>query len=480
MVKKKIPENKKNTASAGHSFFSILLHFLAGAFLALTLIFIYGIYRFESSYKNVIYPGVKIDGINFGGKDKPFTENYFLKKSTPLHNIRLILDYGINTATLSGEQLNISFDGKLAATQAFSIGRSGNIFSDMYLKWKAATIGVNLTSLLTYNTEIIDYALNAISENTDIPPQDALFQYENGKVLAFKPSMDGKSLNRKKAQDTIHSYIITLANDQPVTAMEYKITLPVEVVHPKITTSNSNSYGIKELLGTGTSKFAGSIPGRVHNVELAATRIHGHLIPPDAEFSFNDTLGDVSAATGFQQAYVIKDGRTVLGDGGGVCQVSTTLFRAILNAGLPVTERHAHSYRVGYYEQDSGPGLDATVYSPSYDLRFKNDTGHYILIQAKTDRDNYSLEFSLFGTSDSRKSEITKPVIMSQIAPPPDLYQDDPTLPKGTVKQVDWRAWGAKVSFNYRVTRNGNEIYKETYYSNYQPWKAIFLRGTRE
>jgi vancomycin resistance protein YoaR len=169
-----------------------------------------------------------------------------------------------------------------------------------------------------------------------------------------------------------------------------------------------------------------------------------------------------------------------LGDGGGVCQVSTTFFRALLSAGLPIVERHAHAYRVGYYEENGyPPGIDATVFVPSVDLKFLNDTGHYILVQSKIDLDNLYLEFDLYGTSDGRTVSMTTPVVTNQVAPPPDLYQDDPTLPAGQIKQTDFAAWGADVSFTRTVTRNGKVIISDKYISNYQPWQAIYLRGTQ-
>ena len=201
------------------------------------------------------------------------------------------------------------------------------------------------------------------------------------------------------------------------------------------------------------------------------------LIPPGETFSFNKTVGDISAATGFKQAYVIKEGRTVLDDGGGVCQDSTTLFRAVLNAGLPVVSRTAHAYRVGYYEQGFPPGLDATVFYPSVDFQFKNDTPAHILIQAHTA--GTTLYIELYGTSDNRVVNLTQPVITNKTPPPPELRQDDPTLPKGQVKQVDWAAAGATVIFKRTVTRNGEVIAQENWKSNYKPWQAVFLVGTQ-
>ena len=211
---------------------------------------------------------------------------------------------------------------------------------------------------------------------------------------------------------------------------------------------------------------------------LTAKKINGVVIASGEEFSFDKTVGDITAATGFKQAYVIKSGRTVLDDGGGVCQVSTTVFRAALNSGVPITARTAHAYRVHYYEEDSPPGIDATIFYPTVDLKFKNDTPGAILIQAWTE--GLTLYVNFYGTSDGRKTEVSTPIILKQTPPPPDLRQDDPTLPKGVVKQVDWSAWGANITFTRKVTRDGQELINEKFYSNYKPWQAVYLVGTKE
>jgi vancomycin resistance protein YoaR len=233
-------------------------------------------------------------------------------------------------------------------------------------------------------------------------------------------------------------------------------------------------------LYAGALYFCAQSAGRIHNVALAAEKINGVLVPPGEEFSFVKNLGDVTQYTGYQQAYIIQNGKTVLGDGGGVCQVSTTLFRALLNAGLPITNRVAHAYRVGYYEQDSPPGLDATVYYPTVDLKFKNDTENYILILAHTDLDNLRLTFNLYGKKDGREVSMSTPVVTSQTPAPEASYQDDPTLPRGQVKQVDFAADGATVVFSRKVTKNGKVVIADSYKSVYRPWQAIFLRGTKE
>lgn len=470
-------KEKKSATPRKINFFSII-YFFIGSFVAISLLLVWGIYRFETTYKQKIYPGVRIDGILFGGKKPEEIDKYYTQKSLSFPDLKLTFSFEDNIATLSGKDLTISYDSKLSATQAYLIGRSGYFLSDTYQKWKAATDGINLPSVLTMNHELLDETLSRLATAIDFPAQDALFQFEKGKVILFRLAKPGRTMDTKTVKQMAYSYINSITTDNS-TPKEFIINLPVNGLQPKIKTEDSNGFGIKELIGSGSSKFHGSIPGRIHNVELSASRINGHLIPPGGIFSFNDTLGDISAATGFLPAYIIKEGRTVLGDGGGVCQVSTTLFRAALNTGLPIVERHAHAYRVHYYEEESPVGIDATVFAPSYDFKFKNDTANYILIQAKTDLDNYSLIFDLYGTKDGRKITITKPVILSQSPPPPDLFQDDPTLPKGVVKQVDWSAWGAKTTFDYRVEKDGITTTKATFFSNFQPWQAVFLRGTK-
>lgn len=313
--------------------------------------------------------------------------------------------------------------------------------------------------------------IKKIAADIDQEVQEGLFEFnqDTKRVSGFRPSQEGRKLNAEKTYALI---VEALSGNQKI------INLPVDIIKPKIQTGDVNSLGIKELLGRGKSSFAGSIPNRIYNVNLTTAKLNGVLIPAGEIFSFNQTVGDITAATGFKQAYVIKEGRTVLDDGGGVCQDSTTLFRAVLNAGLPVIKRTAHAYRVGYYEQGFPPGLDATVFYPSVDLQFKNDTGHHILIQAYTA--GLTLYIDLYGTSDGRVVSLSKPVVTDRIPAPPELRQDDPTLPKGTVKQVDWAAQGAKVRFTRIVYRNGEELIKETWTSNYKPWQAVYLVGTKE
>ncbi|MEK7525033.1 MAG: VanW family protein [Patescibacteria group bacterium] len=320
------------------------------------------------------------------------------------------------------------------------------------------------------NFEEADRLLATIKPEVETVAKNAVFNFENGKVIEFSAEVNGVAIEeavfKQKLAETI------------AFGRKAEMELSVTVTEAKIKAGDINNLGIKTLIGVGTSKFAHSIPNRVHNLTLASSRLNGALVAPGETFSLGATIGDISKVTGYREAYVISEGRTVLGDGGGVCQVSTTLFRAVLNAGLPVVERKAHVYRVGYYEQDMGPGYDATVFFPSTDLKFVNDTAGHILIQTKVDAKNFSMRYEIYGTGDGRLATISAPKIYSQSPALATVYQDDPTLPVGTLKQVDWSAPGAKVSFDYKVVRNGEILQDRTFTSTYRPWAAVYLKGT--
>lgn len=325
-----------------------------------------------------------------------------------------------------------------------------------------------------WNRPLIESWVADLATNIDHPAQNALFKYvDTGKVEEFKPGQEGLVVKQSDLVDGI----ITNLNQLETDGSTPTFPVPVTTTSPTIQTNQVNTFGIQELIGHGQSDYSGSIPNRIFNLKKAAGSMNGVLVAPGETFSFAKYVGDISAETGYKQAYIIKDGKTILGDGGGVCQVSTTLFRAALNTGLPIVERTAHAYRVHYYEQDSGPGLDATIFTPSVDFKFKNDTPAYLLIQTSVDESKKILHFDLYGTTDGRIATVSKPKVWDVTPPPPDLYTDDPTLPKGTVKQVDFKAWGAKVSFDYKVTRGEEVLQSRTFYSVYRPWQAVYLKG---
>lgn len=432
---------------------------------------------YELRFAGKIYPGITVENITLTAKTRDEVKAMFDAKNTAFTHVAFVLTYEDKIATISAAEINLGYNTQLIADQAFTIGRTGNVFADIYNKARAWFGDINLASSYSLDREALENSLSSLIKEIAIQPVDAVFEMKGNRVLAFRPSQYGQVVDTSQVEDTILTHMPDIIAGS---ASSFELTLPVKPVKPGIMLGDTNRLGIREYLGRGVSTFRGSITNRIHNIALATSRIDGTIVPTGGVFSFNDTVGDVSKLTGYKEAYIIKDGKTILGDGGGVCQVSTTLFRAMLNTGLPIIERHPHSYRVSYYELDSLPGLDATVYAPSYDLRFKNDTGAAILIEAYTDPSNSTLTFDFYGSFDGRQVSLTKPTVTNQIPAPPDQYLDDSTLPVGVVKQVDFKAAGATVTFSRTVEKAGNVLAAESLSSSYRPWQAVFLRGTQE
>ena len=228
-------------------------------------------------------------------------------------------------------------------------------------------------------------------------------------------------------------------------------------------------------MGRGETSFQGSSEGRAQNIETAAARFPGVVVLPEETFSFNSYLGSVSEAHGFEESWVIFGDRTVLGPGGGVCQVSTTCFRAAFFGGFPIVERWPHAYRVGWYEPPLG--LDAAIFSPSVDLKFTNDTKHAILIQTHADRVDGTLVFEFYGTGTGRTVEMEEPVISDKVEPPDPVREVNPSLPPGTEKLVERSREGLDVTV-YRIVREPDgSVKREEFFSRFQPWPARYEVG---
>jgi vancomycin resistance protein YoaR len=265
---------------------------------------------------------------------------------------------------------------------------------DLYHTKISTNLSVSEDNLKTY--------LEKTKNETRVEPQNAKLAFAEGRASAFAVSKDGYELASDESLDSIVS---SLKNNP----YAKDIDLATSVLKPSVSSSDVEQYGIKELIATGTSNFRGSPKNRIHNISVGAARFNGVIIKPGEEFSFIKILGPVDASTGYLPELVIKVDKTIPEYGGGMCQVSTTCFRAALNAGLKITARTNHAYPVQYYAPQ---GTDATVYIPNPDLRFVNDTPGYILVQ--THIEGTQLSFDFYGTSDGRETKIVGPTVTSR------------------------------------------------------------------
>jgi len=309
--------------------------------------------------------------------------------------------------------------------------------------------------------------------NKNIAPQinqdavDAKFSIGDNRVTEFQASRDGKVLEIEETIARLEENIINYKDSQT--------TLIVKEIPSAITTENINDFGVKETVGTGESNFKGSPPNRRHNIKVGADTLSGLLIKPNEEFSLLKALGKVDASTGYLPELVIKGNKTIPEFGGGLCQIGTTIFRAALSSGLPITMRQNHSYRVVYYEP---AGTDATIYDPWPDFRFINDTGNYILIQRRIEADN--LYFDFWGTSDNRIATQTKPVIYNIVKPGPAKLIETLDLKPGEKKCTEKPHNGADAYFDYKVIYPNGEVKEKRFSSHYIPWQEVCLIGVEK
>ncbi|MFA9262100.1 MAG: VanW family protein, partial [Undibacterium sp.] len=249
---------------------------------------------------------------------------------------------------------------------------------------------------ITINDEAVKQSLEALALKADTDPEDAVFGGdENGKIIVIVPEKFGQNL------DVTQSFkVLTKAlqeNKEPIVTVE----LPTVPVAPAIRGSDAERLGIKELIGSGNTNFKGSPKNRVYNIKRSLEQFQSLIIPAGEEFSFVQYLGEVDEANGYLPELVIRDNKTEPEFGGGVCQVSSTVFRAAIYSGMKITERRNHSYPVQYYLPY---GMDATIYIPKPDFKFRNNTGNAIMMQSVIE--GTKLTFQFFGTKDGREVSI--------------------------------------------------------------------------
>ncbi len=329
---------------------------------------------------------------------------------------------------------------------------------------------------IAINKQQLTIYLASLAPKLKVDPVNARFIFNDDTRLleVIEPATIGRTLNVDASADYI--------NDQLLSG-EHDITLLVDLNEPEVTDDRAgDSLGITELVYAETSYFYGSDPERVQNIAAASKRFHGLLIPPGETFSMAEALGNISLENGYAEALIIVGNQTIKGVGGGVCQVSTTLFRTAFFAGFPIVERHPHAYRVGYYEQKRDgsrdtrlAGLDATVFVPIVDLRFTNDTPYWLLME--TYMGNYSLTWKFYSTKDGRSVEWQTSGLTNIVEAPEPLYRENPELDKDEIKQVDYEADGAYIRVDRTVYRDGGVHFSDVITTQYRPWQAIFEYG---
>ncbi|MVN86022.1 hypothetical protein GO986_04515 [Deinococcus sp. HMF7620] len=315
--------------------------------------------------------------------------------------------------------------------------------------------------------ETLKRAFGTLTAAIDRPAQNARYVLQGGKLVKAKEKA-GRVTNRAAAYALFRKQVLDPAVKTAV--------FPSKVEQPTLTLADLPAADQLELIAVGKSTYYGSSVARRTNVANAAAKINGAVVPAGEVFSFLNALGGITPQNGFVGGLIISGGRTVDGLGGGVCQVSTTVFRALYQAGLPVIERNQHSYRVGYYEPQVG--FEAAVYDPGLDLKLKNDTAAPILVKTINNNATSTLEVQVWGVKPARTVNVSAATITSRIGHPAPRYVVNVNLRPGTVRQVDWAADGYSLYIT-RTIKQGGAIRTDQVKTVYKPWQAVYETGPR-
>ena len=312
--------------------------------------------------------------------------------------------------------------------------------------------------------------LRTLSPALSKPAVDGRFDFETqtGELAALSASSTGRKLNVDATIARIEAAVFDPLNR--------RVAMIFEPLQPRFHEGlTAAELGITELVSEATTYFWGSWQNRRSNIALGAGKLNGIIIAPGEEFSFNHHLGDITPAAGYLEGSVILGGATVTGIGGGICQVSTTMYRVAFNGGYAITERNSHGYRVGYYEYaGAGPGLDAAIWQPDVDLRFQNNTPHHLLIESSFLGAQSALQFRIYSSRHWRT--VVEPPIIREIVPAPEArFVEAEDLSAGQSRQIDYAADGADV-WVYRNIYDaaGALVLRDQVFTRYSPWQPVF------
>ena len=326
---------------------------------------------------------------------------------------------------------------------------------------------------IALDEDALRFYLEGLITTLAVEPVDARFHFDEalGRLEPISPSVEGRALD-------VEASVARIV--QELAAGNHHAPLVVQAVPPRYPdTATAEELGIVALVAEGDSYFIGSPSGRDHNIRLATPKFDGIVVGPGETFSFNHYLGEVTAEAGYDESYITAGEQLAIEVGGGICQVSTTAFRAAFWGGYPIVERWYHNFRVGYYElRGAGLGMDATVYSPLVDFQFTNDRPYPLLIETEIEEGAHRLVFRFYSTDDGWRVEKEGPEISDETQPGPPIYQLDTELAPGTVIKWQSAVNGLTATIQRRVyDAEGSLLHNDTFVSKYASRRAAYHYG---
>lgn len=381
--------------------------------------------------------------------------------------------YG-RAATILSAPVTLWYEEPAADGRAEIVRRTWAVDRSTLADWliMSSAAGGSVTPEVTVDRDALGSFVANLAAQIDRPARQGRFHYEPEAALLTPvvPEQTGRSLDVQRTVDLLEQACLSDS--------QRSIELPVTITDPPVTLAQLEAMLPLDLISTGETSFAGSDEARLHNISLATARLHGVAVGANSRFSFVEHVGQVTIASGYTEGWVITGGETVLGPGGGVCQVGTTFFRAAFWGGYPIVERTPHAYRVSWYEPPVG--LDAAVFTPYVDIKFDNDQGTPILIQTEVDRASGKLYFRFYGRSPNRKVTLEGPILGATTPAGDPVIEIDPSLAPGQRVQVETARDGITVTVYRVIEVDGTVVSREEFLSEYEPWPARYREGPQQ
>jgi len=520
-----VKSSKRNTLMVVLSAIILLMLFAAITFAYMTL-------QNDAVYKGVHIGGTDVSGLSLD-KLRQVVENQYMPLTEDL-SITLKTNKLERKATY--KDLNIRYDTEAAVNEAYNTGREGNIFKRLYDIARAGISGVYINVPIVIDESSVENFVNGFYNDTLVPVQEGSVLITDNNIK-IRSGIHGEHIDKDKATeqvksvigkqesgvveldvivtppsklnvDEIYNQVNSKASDafykmenSSLVLVPHKLgykaekaviekivaeleatentekEIPITVELPAVTSEMAKTMLFRDVLGSASSSFStGTQNGRNrgHNIALAASKINNMILMPGEEFSFNKVVGPRDLEHGFKIAYVYSAGKIIDGVGGGICQVSSTMYNAVLKADLKVTERRNHSFVVGYVPL----GQDATAYYGGVDFRFLNSTNWPMKLIA-TVKGN-TITCTILGTNETpEKTVIISNKILKE-TPYTVKYTDDPTLPVGTMKEKQEGLNGYVVE-TYKTIKIGDKVVSQEklHTSTYKAYAQEILRGTK-
>lgn len=439
----------------------------------ITIVVIIGIigYAFSvnnrvNSWENKIYPGVSVYGVDLSGLNKEEAISLLNEKLSGLiMDKKLDVIVGDKKIELSYKEIQPKYDTEAIAEEAFNYGKSEGMFSKNSLIKKKKSNNIDIK--ISYDEEILKTFEEKVKSEVNINPKNAKIEINSGNIVII-PEVSGKKID----EEELHNKLVENINGDPTNIVELTFELKEEQAKIK----EDDLKKITGKISGYSNSYRDTGDGRVRNMQIAAETVNGTIVMPGEEFSYNALIGDTTPDKGYEKANTYVGNKIVPDYGGGICQVSTALYRAAMRANLRSTERANHSLTVSYSE----PGLDATVAYGVVDYKFKNSYDFPIYIQGYVG--GGSVSFSIYGNVESMEGKTYELVNEVHEKYNPEVkYEDDSTMDEGTEKVVVNGMPGYKAS-SYQITyKNGVEVSRDFIATDvYLTTDTVIKKGTKK